>query len=371
RLREMRRLARLKAQAASGGGVPLGEGPPLEPPTEIQGALLFFLLGAAVLALLSFVYYLVNPVFDRVPSGRTPRLDDYLKENLPGSRDPRDKPPGNYGGRPPPAGGRRGPADLKRLRLLPVTSPGELWEAYTFATGQIVEEVPSMAFERNYLNRMVLQAASFPKVYRDWETYEGCAVEEVSLGPDATSLGPVEPLGGPPGRGGRPRDPGSEAASDADREVVLACGEMVEEYGLSLAAREPATGTSVGSLAGCATMRVKRLPEDCHIAYDEEGAEPAVVCTVDWRLVLEAQGLEGVAYIESIAVARQWRGSGLAEMLLDFLEKKGRAWGLRLVGLHVHRDNWAALKFYRRQGFEATSDWLGWGELYFLLVKPL
>jgi len=176
-----------------------------------------------------------------------------------------------------------------------VTSPAELWETYTFATGQIVEEVPSMAFERNYVNRMVLQAASFPRVYQEWETYESCALEEVSLGPDATSLGPLGPLGGLPGQAARSRDPGSEAEASADREVVLACGEMVEEYGLSLAAREDGAGAGEGSLAGCATMRVKRLPEDCHIDYDEESEEPSVVCTVDRRAVSEAEGLEGVA----------------------------------------------------------------------------
>lgn len=108
--------------------------------------------------------------------------------------------------------------------------------------------------------------------------------------------------------------------------------------------------------------------EGCHLSDD---LEPSVLCTVDLDVVMEAGALEAVAYIESIAVARAWRGSGLASRLLNFMENKARAWGLRLLALHVHRDNWSALRFYEKKGFEVTSDWLGWGEKFFLLLKPL
>jgi len=236
-----------------------------------------------------------------------------------------------------------------------VESVGALWEAYAFATREIVEEVPSMLFEKNYIVSLVLRLSAFPSVYSNWEKYESCAVDEVSLGPSGTVLGPLDLEGAAvPIRDWRP-----------EKELVLECGKMVDDYGLSLIARD-----GVAGIVGMATLRVKRLPEGCHVDWDGE-EDPSVVCTVEIDAVYEAAGLEAVAYLESIAVARGWRGSGLAASLLAFVEEKARTWGLKLLALHVHRDNWSALRFYSRRGFEVTSDWLGWGSAFFLLLKPL
>jgi len=298
-----------------------------------------------------------------VPRGPMPSLAEWLVENSP------PPPAGSYGGRAPPAPKARRPANgntevgnsgvevdrLEELRFEPLQSVPELWEAYRFSTLEIVEEVPSMIFQRNFVMSVILQVASFPAVYSNWEKYESCAVEEIALGPSSTILGPI------------PSSDFVQPISEVqpEREVVLQCGQMVKDYGLSLLARDGS-----GDIAGSLTLHVKRLPEACHIDYDQEG-DPSVVCTVDTREVYDMASLEAVAYLDTIAVSRAWRGSGLAQKLLSFVEQKARAWGLNILALHVHRDNWSGLHFYRKNGFEVTSDWLGWGENFFLLIKPL
>lgn len=293
------------------------------------------------------LYTIANPTNDVVPAGRMPRLSDWLKKA--------PQLAGSWGGRAPPAAedvadARRRQADLK---LETVSSLGELWEQYTFSTREIVQEVPSMAVERNFIVQVLLQLTSFPTTFPDWNNYEACAVQELEAGPKGTVLESLS-------------EDRAELPEGEAREVVLECGKMIDSYGLSLIIRDPGESKE---LISASVLRVKRLPEGCHISDDME--EPSVQCTVDLEVVLEAGALEAVAYIESIAVSRPWRGAGLASRLLNFMEDKARAWGLRLIALHVHRDNWSALRFYEKKGFEVTSDWLGWGDKFFLLLKPL
>jgi ribosomal protein S18 acetylase RimI-like enzyme len=329
--------------------------------SQVLDQLLGVLPFLAVLFAAWFLYQIANPVFDRVPRGLMPSLTEWLVENSP------PPPAGSYGGRAPPARKASRLANteistsgvevdgLEELTLEPVRSVPELWEAYRFSTLEIVEEVPSMIFQKNFVMSVVLQVASFPEVYSNWEKYESCAVEEIALGPSSTALGPI------------PSNNFVQPISEVqpEREVVLQCGQMVKDYGLSLLARDGS-----GDIAGSLTLHVKRLPEACHVDYDQEG-DASVVCTVDTSAVYDAASLEAVAYLDTIAVSRAWRGSGLALKLLNFVEEKARAWGLNILALHVHRDNWSGLHFYRKHGFEVTSDWLGWGENFFLLIKPL
>lgn len=229
---------------------------------------------------------------------------------------------------------------------------------YAFATWQIVDEVPSMMLERTYLWNLLGRLLTFPDVYTNWERVETCAVDEVTLGPSSTSLDPVQQVPKP--------------ASVSDADLVDACSELLDDYGLSIIARAPADSDAAdGTVVGTATLRAKRLPEGCHIREEDPESGPAVVCNPDLDAIYEAEGLEGVAYLETIAVDTAWRGTGLAERMLQFVEDKSRAWGFTAMSLHVHRDNWGALTFYKRRGYEATSDWLGYGDRFFLLLKPL
>lgn len=298
-----------------------------------------------------FLYYIANPTNDIVPEGRMPTLDEWLQKKAPNLA-------GSWGGRAPPPrqdileARNKVVAEGSALKLETVTSLPELWEQYTFSTRQIVEEVPSMMFERNFIISSVLQVFSFPTTLSGWSNYEACAIQEMEAGPTGTVLDSLS-------------DDRPELSVDSPEEVVLECGKMIDTYGLSLLVRAPGSGEMVAA----SVLRVKRLPEGCHVSDDLE--EPSVTCTVDMDVVMEAGSMEAVGYIESIAVSRAWRGAGLASRLLSFMEDKARAWGLRLIALHVHRDNWSALRFYQKKGFEVTSDWLGWGDRFFLLLKPL
>jgi len=290
------------------------------------------------------LYLVANPVNDIPPEGQMPSLSEWLQSKKARNSRP---PYREYSGK------SDTPKSIEDIKLNPVSSIPELWEAYRFSSGQLVMEVPSMMVERNFIYATLLQVASFPTVYQNWDKYESCAVEEVALGPSKTALGPLD------------EDVRrTYVPDDSEKAVVLECGQMVEDYGLSLMAKDG------DELAGAATLRVKRLPDECHIDYDDDG-DSKVVCNVDFEAVQSASALDAVGYLEAIAVSPAWRGTGLALRLLRFVEDKSRAWGLGILSLHVHRDNWSALCFYQKHGFEITSDWLGWGPGFFLLIKVL
>ena len=140
-------------------------------------------------------------------------------------------------------------------------------------------------------------------------------------------------------------------------------------------------------LVGTLAVRVKWLPQGCHIReaghqldvfytnpsphqeLQDEGKR--VVRTVPYAEVNASLGLEPVAYLEQFAVAEEFRGTGLSLRMLRYAEDLARAWGLKILTLHVQRDDWQPLRFYQKNGFEITSDWMGRGPQRFLLIKPL
>eukprot|EP00929_Paragymnodinium_shiwhaense_P099761 TRINITY_DN61582_c0_g1_i1.p1 TRINITY_DN61582_c0_g1~~TRINITY_DN61582_c0_g1_i1.p1 ORF type:complete len:449 (+),score=112.02 TRINITY_DN61582_c0_g1_i1:158-1504(+) len=301
----------------------------------------WFLLAAIAITVPMTLWDMTHPKNDNIPNALMPTLEEWLSMYAP------ERPPPRLSSRPKP---------VQPVSLEPVTSVGELWEAYSFSTAQIVEETPSMVLEQNFMAATLLQLAAFPTVYEEWTQYEECLVDEVALGADDTSLAQVD------SEDGRPPVPQGSL-----REVVLECGKMLDTYGLNIIAR----GEKTGELAGACAMVVKRLPEECHIDDGPGDEDASVVCTVDWDAVAGASALEAVGYLQSIAVARGFRGQGLAKRLLSLAVGKAKTWGLRMLALHVHRDNWSALRFYQKYGFEITSDWMGWGDGFFLLVAPI
>ena len=61
------------------------------------------------------------------------------------------------------------------------------------------------------------------------------------------------------------------------------------------------------------------------------------------------------AEILSVAVARAWRGRGLARRLLDLHLRRLAGFGLRAVFLEVDEDNEAARRLYARAGFREVG----------------
>jgi len=324
-----------------------------------------------------------NPPNDTPPRGDMPRLAAWLAVQAP----------------PQPKRATSSKACTEKLKLEPATSMWDLWQLFSFTSTRIIEEVPSMMFEKNFWLSFALQVSAFPRTYWDWEKYEACSVEEILLGPEKTVVGPIpdavvswsanvpRAVANEWSTQRERRDERERIENERERQVVEECGRMVSNYGLAVIAREPRDDGQNGAILAGATVRVKRLPQGCHIDeecyIDEEslradstssaGAQtrPAVICTVNLAAVSRSSALEAVAYMDTLAVAREQCGKGIAGQLLTFAEDKARLWGLRLLALHVHRDNWSALQFYERRGFEVTSDWMGWGSTYFLLLKPL
>ena len=68
----------------------------------------------------------------------------------------------------------------------------------------------------------------------------------------------------------------------------------------------------------------------------------------------------GEFYIDSLAVSSNFRGKGIAKMLLKAVIEKGREMGLPAVGLLVDKGNPKAERLYADMGFEYVNDAV-WG----------
>ncbi len=64
----------------------------------------------------------------------------------------------------------------------------------------------------------------------------------------------------------------------------------------------------------------------------------------------------GELYIDSLAVAKEYRRRGVATKLIDETIVKARKMGIRKVGLLVDKDNPKAEKFYLNMGFENVGE---------------
>ncbi len=90
------------------------------------------------------------------------------------------------------------------------------------------------------------------------------------------------------------------------------------------------------------------------------------------------QGLSpSYAYVSNLAVAVGFRQQGIAGRLLATCETLALGWNLHDLYLHVMEDNLAALRLYRRAGFqlsqteETTATWLGLQPRRLLMHKSL
>ncbi|KAF5733747.1 hypothetical protein HS088_TW16G00187 [Tripterygium wilfordii] len=63
----------------------------------------------------------------------------------------------------------------------------------------------------------------------------------------------------------------------------------------------------------------------------------------------------GIAYISNVAVREKFRRKGMAKKLVAKAETQARAWGCRAIALHCDRNNPAATKLYKGQGFRCVK----------------
>lgn len=275
-----------------------------------------------------------NTLFSIPPRGRMPSLASFLRQKAP----PRPRRADKLAQQLPSADAME---DTRQdIQFRPAFTLSDVWDTYMFA-GSFSDV------------NMALQVIEFPNAFLDWR-------KSVGLVPGLTSA--------PAGR----IDPqvSRRTLRGSEQEIVCDCKEMLDGYGFSLIAAT-GSGKTKEKIVGTATLRVRWLPEGSHWIEDADGSV-SVVRSVTYATVREkAGGLEAVAYLEALAVAPEWRGTGLATDILEFAEDSARGWGLRILALHAERDDWRALRFYAKSGFEITSDWLGRGPLQFLLIKAL
>lgn len=94
-------------------------------------------------------------------------------------------------------------------------------------------------------------------------------------------------------------------------------------------------------------------PFDAFVA--EDTTTGAVIgCALYFKRVSSWKG--PTLHIEDLIVRPEYRGRYIGEALVDAVIEAARAKGIDRVELDVERDNQAALRFYRRKGFD-TSSW--------------
>lgn len=79
----------------------------------------------------------------------------------------------------------------------------------------------------------------------------------------------------------------------------------------------------------------------------------ALINTQRWRFlepVFKRQDW-GSLFINSLAVGRQWRKSGIGGRLLDHASEQAKSEGYDRVSLHVWSENLNAVSFYEKRGF--------------------
>ena len=87
-----------------------------------------------------------------------------------------------------------------------------------------------------------------------------------------------------------------------------------------------------------------------HVFLVAEDTEGCVMGYVGLMYVLD----EG--YISNVAVTPERRRQGVADALLDCLEKRARQIGLSFMTLEVRRSNFSAIKLYEKHGFCSVGE---------------
>lgn len=62
------------------------------------------------------------------------------------------------------------------------------------------------------------------------------------------------------------------------------------------------------------------------------------------------------AYLATLGVSAEAQSMGVGTELLKTFIKMAKEKSMDYIGLHAHRDNIRAIKFYKRHGFEETQD---------------
>ncbi len=64
----------------------------------------------------------------------------------------------------------------------------------------------------------------------------------------------------------------------------------------------------------------------------------------------------GRAYLGTLGVSERYRSLGVGSELIDAMLVFARNRKMKYIGLHAHRDNLGAIRFYQRKGFVLSED---------------
>jgi ribosomal protein S18 acetylase RimI-like enzyme len=94
----------------------------------------------------------------------------------------------------------------------------------------------------------------------------------------------------------------------------------------------------------------------------ERGALRAYMVRLGGRVVASARltQADGVAGVSGVGVLPDQRGKGFGSLVTAVATRAGLAMGNRLVWLSVDERNQAALRLYRRLGYQPSFDWTRW-----------
>jgi ribosomal protein S18 acetylase RimI-like enzyme len=120
----------------------------------------------------------------------------------------------------------------------------------------------------------------------------------------------------------------------------------------------------------CRYMRELVRRSDSATWIAEEDGQMAGFGIVVW--MEQADGVS--AYIETIEVARAWRGRGVAGELMRRIEGSARTGGAEVIWLHVDGENVSAIRLYAAHGYLCEGreeNFYPQGRAALVYAKPL
>ena len=146
-------------------------------------------------------------------------------------------------------------------------------------------------------------------------------------------------------------------ATEADMDDIL---RIVEDARASL--RRFGVDQWQGPYPDAAAFRFDMERGECHVIL--HGEEIAAFFTLSTRVeasyasITDGKWTEGMAYcvLHRAAVAKEYRGSGLSDALIGFVERQARACGLRCIRTDTHKKNKAMQRLLRENGFRYRGN---------------
>jgi ribosomal protein S18 acetylase RimI-like enzyme len=119
-------------------------------------------------------------------------------------------------------------------------------------------------------------------------------------------------------------------------------------------------GDAAGTMVLYPGVIAPQLDKNLSKWLSEKGAEVSEI---------DPEALPDELYINTICVDPDFRGKGIGSHLLAFAEDVARQTNISKVALNVETEKDAAIRLYKRCGYEIVSPWTIIGESFYHMVK--